>query len=127
MNNICLICLSCLLIFSCTKETNTRYNQIFELSECKKIDSENIGFAKMKLTIRNNSSISSDCWVSIKIKKNNTIIEHAEIGYSILNPGESQVKEAWFSEFDKHSEYSKAEVILYWEVDNISYSKTYTF
>lgn len=67
------------------------------------------------------------CHAFIKIKKGNTIIETDGAVFSSLNPGESQIEESWFSKFDSHSEYDRAEITLSWTIDSTGYSRVYSY
>lgn len=115
-----------LSIMSCSTN-GVSYRDAFTITQSNKIDRSGFGFAKLQLTVRNNLELSGGCWALIKIKRNNVIIETSSLTFSHLNPNESQMEEAWFSKFDKHSEYDRAEVILQWSVDSIAYSKTYHY
>lgn len=113
------------LITACQKDE--QYSQVFHITNCQKINKEFSGFSKIKLTVENKSNLTLGCWAYIKIKKGNTIIETSTQVFSSLNPGESQIEESWFDEFDKHSEYDKAEIELNWTIDSVGYSRNYSF
>lgn len=114
-----------ILPLSCSSDWQT-YSNAFSISSCQKLDRD-IGFAKIRLTVKNNSSLTMGCYAYIKIKKNNTIIETSSLVFSSLNPEESQVEEAWFSRFDKHDEYDRAEISLHWNIDSTNYQKDYVY
>lgn len=123
-----LLTLACaLIISSCSKDNSGTYGTAFEITSCQKIDRGSSGFAKIKLTVRNNSSMTFGCHAFIKIKKGNTIIETDGAVFSSLNPGESQIEESWFSKFDSHSEYDRAEITLSWTIDSTGYSRVYSY
>jgi hypothetical protein len=104
-------------------------NETFVISNCEKLErgASKSSFAAIKLTVENKSNLTLGCWAYIKIKKGNTIIENKSLVFSSLNPGESQIEEAWFSKFDSHKDYDKAEVELQWTIDSTTYSKKYTY
>ncbi len=111
---------------SCSSDGVSNYNA-FSITQCTKLDNLSGGFAKLQLTVKNNAQFTGGCWVYIKIKRGGVIIETSSVVYASLNPGESQIEEAWFSKFDRHSEYDHAEVILQWNVDSTNYSRSYSY
>lgn len=115
------------LISACSKDNSANYDQAFAITHCNKIDNPGSGFAKIQLTVINNSQLTEGCWAYVKIKKGNTIIETGTMVFSSLSPGESQIEESWFSKFDSHSEYDRAEVTLNWNVDSTGYSRNYSY
>jgi len=116
-----------LICNACSKDLGVNKSDAFAITNCSKIDKLNNGFAKIKLTATNNSDMTLGCWAYIKIKKGNTIIETGSVNFYSLNPGESQIEEAWFSNFDKHNEYDNADVTLSWTIDSTGYSRHYSF
>ncbi|HEY1046577.1 MAG TPA: hypothetical protein VGF79_09070 [Bacteroidia bacterium] len=115
-----------LVLFSCSKD-NSKASNAFSIISCTKTDAKPGSFATLSLTVKNNSNLEMGCWAYIKIKKNGVIIETDNVVYSSLNPGETQVEEAWLSKINTHSEYDVAEVKLTWNVDSFSYSRTYNY
>ncbi|MES2617670.1 MAG: hypothetical protein V4613_07320 [Bacteroidota bacterium] len=116
-----------LLMNACSKDNSASYENAFAITNCNKINNPGSGFAKIQLTVVNNSQLTGGCWAYVKIKKGNTIIETGTMIFSSLNPGESQIEEAWFSKFDSHSEYDRAEVTLNWNIDSTGYSRNYSY
>lgn len=121
-----------LLIIVCINacEKDDANNKLaFEITDHKKVNNNQNGwgFAKLILTVKNNSSRELSGWAYIKIKRGNTIIESETVSFDYLNPGESSEEEAWFSKFNKHSEYDIANVKLYWNIDSFGYSREYNF
>jgi hypothetical protein len=116
-----------LICNACSKDLGVNKSDAFAITNCSKIDKPSNGFSKIKLTATNNSDLTLGCWAYIKIKKGNTIIETGSVNFYSLNPGESQIEEAWFSNFDKHNEYDNADVTLNWTIDSTGYSRHYSF
>lgn len=127
MRHLLTITLSLLILSSCEDSGVSANRGAFSITSCEKLNAEYPDFAKIKLTAKNNSKYHGGCWAYIKIKKGNTIIETGTVVFSDLNPGESQIVEAWFNKFSKHSEYDKAVVTLNWTIDSVGYSNEYTY
>lgn len=121
------ILLSMMMLAACTGDQAGSNQKAFSITGCVKEDKTIGEFAKLRITVKNESSMEFGCWAYIKIKKGNTIIDNSSVSYYSLRPGESQIEEAWFTKFSKHSEYDKAEVTLNWTIDSVGYSRDYVF
>ena len=77
-------------INACEKD-DTKSNLAFEITDHKKVNKyqQGGGFAKLQLTVKNNSSSELSGWAYIKIKKGNAIKESRSVTFNYLNPGES--------------------------------------
>jgi hypothetical protein len=125
-SNLKLILLFALVLtFACSKDSYNQYSNSFEMLSIKKIDKPTTGFAKIKMTVQNNSNRNLSCYAYLKIKKAGTTIETQSMVFGNMSGGERQVEEAWFSQFDKHSEYDQVDITLSWNVDSFGYEKHY--
>jgi hypothetical protein len=120
-----LFSIAVLLTFSCSKDSYNEYSNSFEMVSLEKIDKPLTGFAKIKMTIRNNSNRTLSCFAYLKTKKSGTTIETKSMAFSNMSSGEKQIEEAWFSQFEKHSEYDQVDITLSWNVDSFGYEKQY--
>lgn len=114
-----------LLVTACSKDSYNAYSNSSEMVSLEKIDKPISGFAKIKMTVKNNSSMNLSCYAYLKIKKAGTTIETRSMVFGNMSGGERQVEEAWFSNFEKHSEYDQVDITLSWNVDSFGYEKHY--
>ncbi len=130
MNVLYKICASLIILLhiSACEYDDTKLTSAFDITDCKKINKDQYGqYAKLVLTIKNNSSSELSGWAYIKIKKGNTIIETSSVSFDYLNAGESSIEEALFDKFSNHHEYDQANIKLHWTVDSTGYSKEFNF
>lgn len=73
-------------------------------------------FARIVMTVQNTGSKSTayNVGCEIKLKRGNTIIDRSGAGFGTLRPGEAAIDEAWFTRIEKHSEYDRAKITLFW-------------
>ncbi len=121
-----IIVISFFLIAGC--DPNSDFGILSSPPKCQitNIEKDNASpgnFAKFVITVENtgDGATAESVGCTIKLKKGNTIIDRGYAYFGSLNPGESAIDEAWFTEIQYQSEYDTYEIILYWYDANGGY------
>ena len=113
------IVLSLFLMAGC--DPNSDFGILFSPPKCEitNIEKDNASpgnFAKFVITVENigDGAIAEDAGCTIKLKIGNTIIDRGSAYFGSLNPGESAIDEAWFTNITNQNEYDSYEITLFW-------------
>jgi hypothetical protein len=97
-----------------------------DLISLEKYDGAFAVFAKDVLTVKNvgDGATAYNVGCTIELKRGNTIIDWGSASFGTLEPGESAIDKALFSEIQSHSEYESSKITLYWyDAENGFYEK----
>ena len=110
-----------LIFLSLSCDPNSPTGILFSPPKCEITDIEKDNaspgqFAKFVMTAMNvgDGATAYNAGCTVNLKNGNTIIDRGYAYFGTLNPGESAVAEAWFTQIDNQSQYQSYNIILYW-------------